>query len=269
FQEDVYGGVRFGGYDFVRLDYLKKNWKSKVAEKKTSLGKGFDKEFLSFRDTLESGEWPKRLSPVVAKTIDWARDEFKNLNSKLSILLSQRPDLLAVLRRVLNKVSLDTVERYLDARRVNVYLITFRLDGGSLRRLLDCLVEPGKKSLLEEIGIELNWNDHPKYKFKQYTNNARIGAIPKGCTFEQFHNAFQEDFKKIIDSRRCLIPQKGSSLKKRPDPPGEWDWDNHDLEGIELLLHRFGLSRGYFYGFASNISRPHASEKIRDLFGEV
>lgn len=264
FKEDLRVEEQLDGKEFVSIDYLIKNCTRKIKEKQISLGKGYSQELHTIKDSLAQGNWPQKLSYTLEKTY---RNILNEIISKQPLydLLDQKPWLIDSLKRVFKGLTLPTVERYLEAKTINAYLLTFMSEEGTVSGLLNCLVSDEKRQDLERLGIELLVDGSPKYNFKQYTNHARIGVVPKGWSFEQFQSAFQKDFLHVIEHRKELLPLPAG---RRP-VKDEWNWNEHDLKDIELIVHRFGLSGRNYYGFVSSVSKKHAIEKIKELFADI
>ncbi len=255
FREDLRGEWQLGGKEFVSVGYLINNWGNRVAEKEKDLGSGFHKELHAIQAGLQKGKWSTRLPPVVEKTYQEVLKDMGPQVERLKKVVEKRPQILESLRRVFVGLSLETVERYLELRTSTAYLITFDSQGGSLALLMDCLVSEEKQQKLKELGIRIQVNPRPKYVFKNYTSNARIGVVPKGKSWEDFYRDFQKDFEKVIAARRELVD--------------EWNWDNFKLKDIELVAQTFGLSNRNYYAFKHELRRPHAVPRIREVFAET
>ena len=255
FSEDLHTEFELGGKKFVSIGYLIRNWAKKVKEKERTL-LGFQNEINNIQETLRKGEWVSFLSYMIQETFEKVR-AMSNVTQKIYSLVAERPCIEESLRRVFNGLTLETVERFLEAKAINAYLLTFTTKSGSVARLLNCIVSADKQAELVAMGLSLQVNNLPKYNYKQYTDNGRIGVVPKGWTFERFYQSFQEDFLKVIDSRRTLVPKD------------EWDWEKRDLEKMELIVHRFGLSGRNYYGFISPVTQAYAIQKIQELFAGI
>lgn len=267
FREDLGVEDQLGGKDFVSVEYLIKNWAKRVKKRQDTLGKGFKKELRTIQEFLAEGEWLKRLPRSLERTYADILRESRN-RQQLNDVLKERPWIQESLKRVFKNLTLETVERYLEARTINAYLLTFMVESGTVSGLLNCFILPEKQDALKKLGILLQVNGQAKYNFKQYTNHARIGIVPRGWSLERFYKAFQEDFLKVTKARRELVPvltQSGKHEKK----VYAWPWDMRDLKNIEVIVHRFGLSGRNYYGFISSITRPHAIQKIKELFADI
>ncbi len=256
FREDLRIEGRLDGKEFVSIHYLIQNWEARVAEKKKDL-KGFEKEIRQITETLGKGEWVTSLSHLLGGM--WERiQEDSRLIRDTHAQVMQWSFIQESLQRIFRTLSLTTVERFLETRKINAYLLTFRSYEGSVSHLLNSMISPEKWPIFDELQIALRVNGLIKYNFQQYTNNARIGVIPKGWTLEEFYRAFQEDFERVIQSRRTIVPL------------AEWNWNKSDLKDIELIIHRFGLSGRNYYGFDSKeFVRYYAIERIKELFSDI
>lgn len=246
-KQDFRSEQRLPGRPFLSFADLVEGWRSQLD--RAAQEPYLRDEIGELRVILQEGSWVNRLSdlldraqsdrlkqllppsPTVLKKDDAARQVVKRYR------LDHRPELLGNLVR---QADLETLARNLEAGLIP-YLITFRADRGPLSRLIDCLTIPKK---LGKAGVAT------KYDFRRYTENARIGLVPEGLSFEQFRERFQEDFSKVVAARRNLI---------------NYDWEI-DLEGIEVMLHRFSaVSR---CAFESELSRRVALSNLKDLLAE-
>lgn len=256
FKVDLRIEGRLAGHEFVSIAYLMQNWERRVEERKKDLP-GFTKEINLIRETCGRGDWVTSLSYVLEKTYETILATAP-LITEIHARVTHWGFIQESLQRVFRTLSLATVERYLETRRINAYLLTFRSAGGTVSGLLDSLVSPEKRALFDGVKIPLRDADLAKYNFQQYTNHARIGVVPRGWDLERFYRAFQEDFEKVIDSREALVPSN------------EWNWEKSELKDIELIVHRFGLSGRNYYGFVSEeFARYYTLEKIKELFSGI
>lgn len=268
--EDLAFEGQLWGETFVRLDRLPAAWGERLGEWRAELGdEAFQRELEAIADLLAEGCWPERLAEVVERTLMRALGGYGGLE-RLRRLLAGRPAVGQALRRAFRKLRLETVERYLEARRMTAYLISFKSSRGTVYRLLDCLVTPAYAGQLGELGVALERDGVSKYTFQRYTKNARIGVFPRRWSFRDFHRMFQEDFRRIVAGRRTLVPQPG--VPAWEGPLGRWDWDDRDLERVEIILHRFGLSGRNYSAYrepgATFLSRD-ALSRLQELFSEI
>lgn len=155
------------------LAYLVRNWQDKVNVLKELYPNGFDQEIESIRGDLTNEDWPPRLRVHIRRTFEYAADQ-----SSVHDVVVKKTWLKQTLRRVFEKLTHATIKRFLEAQTVTPYLITFSVDQGNVR------------AILEEL--------EPKYNFKQYTSHVRIGAI-RDRTFEAFCKELQQEFEKRTD----------------------------------------------------------------------
>jgi hypothetical protein len=255
FREDLRDELHLGGKEFVSVDYLAKNWADRVSEKKVDLGRGFHKEIHAIHAGLQEGTWLTRLPPLVDKTYQEILEDVEPQFERLKKVVETRPQIRESLKRIFKDLPPETVERYRELRESNAYLITFDSQEGNLAGLIDCLASDEKQHEMERLGIELQGNPRPKYIFKNYTRNARIGIAPKDWTLQEFSDHLQEDLEKVMKVKRELVP--------------EWDWDKFDLKDIELIVSRFGPSKRDYYSFKSELSRPRAVPNIREVLADT
>jgi hypothetical protein len=252
-REDLREEWQPGGKEFVSVDYLAKNWVKRVDEKERDLDRGFPKEIHPIRESVQEGTWLTRLPPLVDETYQKSHEDMEPQVERK--VVEVRPRIREPLKRVFKELPPETVERYRESRESNAYLLIFDCKRGNLAGLIDCFVSSKMKSKLAGMGIVLQVNGQPKYRFKKYAR-ARIGIAPKGWTLQDFCDHLQKDLAKVIEARRELVP--------------EWDWDNYDLEDIELMVIRLGLRDRAYYDFKSDLSRPRAvPNSIMELLAET
>lgn len=262
-KEDLRSEHRLGGRPFLSLAHLIENWREKVAA--VSGNSEIVKEISQLTEVLQKGEWVAHLSdlleeghkarlkkivdpdPTPGPHLERPREELAQ-RALEKLQFDQRTDLL---RRLFRGLDFDAIERNLETRRFTPYLITFSTGSGPLARLVNCLTSEEK---LVEAGVTtLRVADRPKYNFRPYTENTRIGLVPTGWTFEEFRKAFQQDLERVLEHRRDLINH---------------DWEKSDLEGVEVMLHRFEAVGRNHYPFRSAFSRHIALGNIKDLLAE-
>ena len=255
FREDLRDEYELDGKRFVSIDYLIQNWAERIAEKERDLENSLQKELKAIQEMLKKGQWLTRLPPVVDKTYQKVLDDMGTELEQLRRVVEKRPQLKESLKRVFRELPDEIVERYLEMRTSTAYLLTFDSLGGSMAHLLDCLVDPTLPPKLEKLGIKTYGNPRPKYVFKNYTANARIGIVPDGWTLRQFQRYLQHDLEKVIEARKMLVP--------------DWPWDEKELKDIEVIMQGFGLSRRNRYPFESELRRPHASPKVIEALADT
>lgn len=254
FRADLDSGTELGGKTFVSIRYLMDNWKQRIAEKRENLA-GFNKELRTIQATLAEGQWFTRLWRVLEKTWRDLREENRELEDLVKEKEAAREALRGVFKR---KVKVPTLERFLEARTVNAYLLSFDSTKGSLAGLIDCLllrcreedflpvgkvlsaeekIQRAQFYKLKEKGIDL-WDEQTKqwiYTFARYTFNSRIGIVPHGWKLSEFQKRLDRDLKILanktdLPEKKILAPDKG------------WKFE---LESTEVIVHRFGL-RNHF-----------------------
>lgn len=264
FREDLRIAFELDGQKFVSVNYLIENWARRVQERQRSLpARGLQIELQRVRQTLQDGKWVTSLPYMIKEMLEELKRNTKFVGEMHNIMTT-RPFIHESLKRVFKTLSLGTVERYLEARTIIAYLLTFQTERGTVAGLLDCIRAPEKQGEIERLGIDLQVESAAKYNFKQYTNSARVGIVPKGWSFEQFCGEFQGDFKKIVKARKKLLPEPSRTKK-----PWTFAWSLGDLKDMELIIHRFGLSGRNYYGFLSPVTKQHAIERIRELFAGI
>lgn len=261
FHETLLIEHHLSGESFVSLAYLFENWQWKVEEKRKSLEKGFVLEINAIKEILKEGKWFDRVMIELRRALKNVLETSKQ-NQKILAIVKQEPWVRESLKRIFKNIKISTIERYLEARRINAYIITFKCKGGCLHRVIDCLAASEKEEKLEKIGVQTRVNNKPKYMFKQYTNSARIGIVPSGWAFEEFHQCFQHDLSLIVNLTK-------SKEIERLIPKDFCDFETRPLKDIEIILHRLGLSGRNYYGFMSDISKEQAIKKISNLFSDL
>lgn len=254
FRADLDSVTELGGKPFVSVRYLMDNWVQRIAEKRENLA-GFNKELRTIQATLAEGQWFTRLWRVLEQTWRDLRKENRDLEDLVKEKDAAREALRGVFKR---KVKVPTLERFLEARTVNAYLLSFDSTKGSLAGLIDCLLLrcreedflPVGKVLTDEEklqraqfyklrdkGIDL-WDEQTEqwiYTFARYTFNSRIGIVPHGWKLSEFQKRLERDLK--ILANKTDLPEK-----KILAPDKSWRFE---LESTEVIVHRFGL-RNHF-----------------------
>lgn len=254
-KQDLRSQQRFGDQTFVTLVHLIEVWRGKVEEARA--GAEADKEMQELANTLATGEWISKLSVLIeraqtrrliqfvpgATAAEAPREVARRAVANLG--LGHRRDLLSGLFRTLD---LEAISRNLETGRFTPYLLTFSAQHGPLSRLIDCLGSPAK---LRAAGVgEAEVAGRPKYNFRQYTENTRIGLVPEGWTFEAFRREFQDDFTKVLAARAALVPGAAKVM------------------GIEVMLHRFGSVGRYHHPFESEFSSHLALARLKELLAD-
>lgn len=251
----------------VSFSYLIENWRAKL--RKSRRRRSFQKEVEALQSALDHGEWVVRLQDLLervqvvrlqklvktpvgpgaipgAPAADWQTLAHRAVEQ---LGLGERPDLLA---KALRKVDLETIGRNLETERFIPYLITFQTKLGPLSQLIDLLTAPKK---LEAAGIEIrSVGERWKYNFGPYTDNARFGLVPEGMTFEELQRDFQEDLMRVLNARDRLLHPDGTKKV--------------ELQGIEVMLHRFSGIGRYHYPFESPFSSHLALSRLKDVLAE-
>jgi hypothetical protein len=241
----------FDGLTFVNTNYIATHWLETIEKKKQELGPGFDKEISVIQSSLADGIWWTRLPPVVEKTLNIVIEEWRNQFEEIKVLVEKREDAGESIKRIFRSLSLRTIERFLEAKTIVAYLLTFDIQEGSLAKLVDVFRNEEKYEALESFGISMKFNEKPKYAFKEYIKQCRLGIVPPGMTFEDFYRAFQQDLVIAYEHRDEL--------------------EIVDINNFEIIIHRFGLSGRDRYGFDDFMledQRKHALPRIRELFAD-
>ena len=241
-----------GDRDYVTLKELLDSWVEVVVRRQAVNGRGFEYEVNTVREVLGDGEWFTRLWYLLTRTYRNVQDIHGDIND----LKDRYPSILNTLKRIFKGLSLETIERFLEARTIDAYLLTFANTQGGLAELIDCLV-PGSDCLDPvSVGVERTLAGVQKYVFKSYTPRARIGVVPKGWSFKRFYDGFQADMEALIVGMPSLPLQN-----TRP------------LAGVEIILQRFGLRD--HYTFESEVDEAktalarRATLNIRELLADV
>ena len=250
---------KIGGKDFVSIDYLARHWAENIA---TDQAKpiGYQDELETIRTALQDGKWPRRVREVLSETLENIGQKHQEINQKLEKLAARSEVLRKVLEAAFRKLTTQTIERYLDARKQIAYLLTFRVESGTLATLLDLLVgkneeEKKLRNRGTQIGVDFFLpNGKRKYNFGQFCPFARIGVVPTGMAFDEFFDEFQHDFGKVVDARNKLLSQRDISNNL------------HLLNDIEVIMSRFGLAGQNYFSFKKEkIVHDKAIDKVREL----
>lgn len=235
----------------ISLGVLQREWKSRLERRRRELGQGVPKELKEIRTGLARGVWPPDQPAVLRGTFDTIERESR-IQSPLSRLARARPGVLATLRRVFGKLSRHTIERFLGARRVDAYLLTFDAGQGKVAPLLNCLVMPDREADLEKLGVCVREEGRRFYAFKQYTPSARVGLVPSGVSFADFTARLSRDLEKVFGASAQLLPALAL-----PTP--------HD---VEVIAHRFGIVGHNYEPVETSVSAPRAVARLQELLAE-
>lgn len=88
----------------------------------------------------------------------------------------------------------------------DAYLITFAERAGPVADLIDCLTDDDYASQLTSIGVTLTRQGRRLYRFAGFTKNTRLGVLPKGMPFHEFHEMFAKDMELVLRNRTSLFP---------------------------------------------------------------
>jgi hypothetical protein len=243
------------GQGFVSIGDIARDWESEIRTRVRKSEKGYQKETLAIRENLQEGNWINRIHLlrefINQNMITQNRDEIH----KLKEILKRNPGTDTVLKRLFLNLKLETIERFLEARTVTAYIITFDSEKGSMARLIDSFVSSEGQAVLRKAGIKNEYKGRPKYVFKEYIKQCRLGIVPKGMPFDKFYQTFEADLKKLY---RHQLRGPGSS--------------KNQLGKFEVIIHRFGLSgrdRHGFDKFNTQATKRHALPKFRLLLAET
>jgi hypothetical protein len=243
---DLEGRQEASESDFVTVRSLIETWAERDRYLRDNL-KGYQIEIESWRNSFKNGQWHTHLWKALTQTLK----DLKKANAPVGALVKNRNQLVESLRRIFMRLDVRTIERYLEARTITAYLITFDSTLGSLAGLLDTLMlrpetiqaaRPATRQQLElaydklqKLKVHL-WDKQGNwiYNFRQYTNNSRIGVLPSGWNLEEFSQVFSKDIETVTGA---------SDNDKAILVPGH-NWAT-DLKATEVILHRFGLRHHY------------------------
>ncbi|MCE9646000.1 MAG: hypothetical protein K8S20_08375 [Chloroflexi bacterium] len=243
------------GQGFVSIEDIARDWESEIRTRIKKSEKGYQKETLAIRENLQEGSWINRIHLL---------REFINQNMisqnregihKLKEIIRRNPGTDTVLKSLFLNLKLETIERFLEARTVTAYIITFDSEKGSMARLIDSFVSSDGQAALQKAGIINEYKGRPKYVFKEYIKQCRLGIVPKGMPFDKFYQSFERDLKKLYKYQL-----RGSGTSK------------NQLGKFEVIIHRFGLSgrdRHGFDKFNTEATKRHALPKFRLLLAET
>lgn len=244
--------------NFVSVKYIADHWKDTNHERQEKLGSGYDKEIDAIQSNLADGNWWTRLPMMIGDVLEKISKKLDEGIDVMQQVVSKRPPVGEVLRRIFRGLKLETIERFLEARTMTAYLLTFDVLTGSLAALVDCLsFFKGEKyrSQLEEFGVQFTFDDHgvkrEKYIFMDYIKQCRLGIVPMGMDFETFYHEFENDLTIVYEHR------------------SELDLSNSEIKKFEIIIQRFGLPGRDRYGFKffnRDHQREHALPQIQELF---
>jgi hypothetical protein len=212
--------AKMGVMSAVALKDVAEKFDLELDEVKKLIPDQFKQEIIVARSELNNGEFISSANRLTLKTLEKLKKELPEEIEK-RFAIAQRLRLLFK-----QKVTIETVERVLDAHSINAYLITFDVDEGNLADIIDMLTgvkEDGKQ----------------KYKFYVggiYTKHSRVGIVTSGKNFDTFSSEFLEDLRATTSRAQQKI--------KNP----------------KVVIHRLHASK---YNFAS--FEPARSENIPNV----
>lgn len=243
------------GTTFISVKDIMEQGEKELVDRQKLSEDGYYKELAAVRANLLDGKWLNKIH-LLREFIHQAMiEDAKDGIQRLDKLIDENPGIGAVLRRLFMDLNLETIERFLEARSVTAYLLTFDSSHGSMAELIDCFVNEDCRDMLKQAGIKTSHEGRPIYVFRDYTRNARLGIVPRGMTFDHFYRGFERDLKKL---HKVYIK--------------ELDLPKNDLDDFEVIIHRFGLSgrdRHGFEGFNPAFRNKHALPKFRVLIAET
>jgi len=153
--------------------------------------KKLEKELEITKASLSNGEWDESTIRIILKAI---KKETEGKESSWE-LVRKNEKLISAIRSLFQEVKVDTIERVLESQLIMAYLINFDSRSGGLQSILEELTDETKT--VTKYGVPLVKNGVRKYKFVQYTRNARVGIIPRKLemNFEDFKEMFLSDVK--------------------------------------------------------------------------
>lgn len=250
------------GKDFVTIRRLADHWVATLENRHLSqqdkITEGICQEIDSLRQALDDGDWFSHDWQLLQRVFARIKYRLGTINQ----LREERPSVVNALKRVFNSLSLDTIERFLEARTINVYLLTFVSGRGSVSLLLNSLITPKYRDFLQtELDIRLDSATGPKYLFKQYTRNARVGFVPIGWSFQQFYETLKQDLDILFKEKNMARMAQDNLLPALQSNP---------LRDVEITVQRFGLRDHYTYPpDDSPIRQRQATLNIRELLSEA
>lgn len=153
-----------------QLNDLDENWKAWVDDARVELDAGYEAEVEDLRSELETGSWPTVKSGASYLTVE---------------------------------VTLEHDE----VRDVDLYLITTDGVAGPVSDLVKCLKRtPAANPQLGQLGIELEVDGRPKYRFDNFTKNTQLGVVPRGMPFHDFYEGFVRDVDILLRNRERTLP---------------------------------------------------------------
>ena len=245
---------------FVSVKYIAEHWKDTIIKRQGELGPGYDKEIDAIQANLAEGNWWTRLPTMIEEVLGLITRKLEEGIEIVKQVVNKRPPVGEVLRRIFRGLKLETIERFLEARTMTAYLLTFDVLSGSMATLVDCLsFFKGEKyrSFLEEKGVQFAFYDkenkveREKYIFMDYIKQCRLGIVPMGMDFETFYHEFEHDLAIVFNHRDAL------------------HLSNAEIKKFEIIIQRFGLSgrdRHGFGNFNPDDQRKHALPQIQELF---
>ena len=217
---------------FVSVEEVSTQWQPLNNKRKEEVSKGYERDLEVIRNKLLKGVWPTRLQPIAIGSFDKVGEDLGQQTQRMEKVAQNRPDAKNALRRVFDSLSINTIERFLEARTIIAYLLTFNAQEGFLANLIDSLVKRKPE----------------KYHLAKYIKQCRIGLVPSNTTFQSFCSEFERD---LIQEYKAL--------------------GNGHIKDFEMIVHRFGLAerdRYDFDKFNHNAQKKKAEPNIKLLLGD-
>lgn len=188
----------------------------------------------NIKNSLSAGNWPEKYPDLIETGIGQSAQEHGK-----AAAIATNPYVDRSLRSLLEGVSLETFEKFLETRAMVGYIVNFDGTGGPLADVLTKM-----KTRVDDNGDPTYHVDgQPKYNFDNYYNNTRIGVVPRGVTFERFCTEFQEDF--LAEYRRAA--------------------ERESFRGTDVALQRLRLGQS----FTVIEETGHAVEHLRAVVADV
>ena len=163
------------------------------------------KDFLFLKAQLKEGKWlggsVSLMVGLLEKLSQEMRDQFSEYENYTIFK--------EVIKDVFSRVKLGTIDKAIDSQIFGAYLIMGKNGKGPMLDLVDKLSildsgnnRPEKRwrkktpSQIEEMYNE--YKIKPKYNFINFSNNTRIGILPKGQSFIDFKHRFLDDLETVL-----------------------------------------------------------------------
>jgi len=162
-----------------------------------------NERFYTYKAALSNGRW-------FTDEIFLIRETLQNEIGKMDKYLEDGRKYKIVqkmIKKHLEDVSINTVDKAIDANLFSAYVILTHSAGGKVVDMVEELSITDKdasqiKEVEKKYGIQLWENGKPKYHFEQYAKGTKIGIIDRSTSFLQFQEDFFNDLMKILEYKR-------------------------------------------------------------------